>query len=699
MASEHTVELSTAGSLALGIPSSSDTKYKGAATTSDKKHIAFSSNSQEAVPILQLKKPAKRRVKLADDEDGSDEDEELDINSMKSHQKIDKAKINRRKTPFPDMRFRSLDDDDDDDGEIIGPEDENYEGVDGLNYGYEDESEEDEETDGSYLTANEASVKKDGPPHPHKVLLHRGSSAAINVADGLVHDEHLHGLEGAPPTPPRLSLENINELLGMDEMLDDDQRSFVEAVKQHAHTLLERECTVREVILVWENCSKYIILKMLEGFAVKVPGLGTFTLSILPNDLAADKMVLRKHRKFPVFKICQHLKDMYDLEEENALYQCNAPVVALNLSVIASDTKLPRGIVDGIITEVLQSFARGIITNKTLEFPFPYIGKLYILQRRVSMAFYQQFCEGLSFDFDAMPSTLQYVLPGNMSPLMYHRPQPEFQSVFHYRDLRLVEEKIAAKPRPYAKGNFIRDSSESPCNFLQKLHSHSNLLFHCSCCKNEKSEEGDPPCEYSQDYERINKSCCTQHGKFSFQQPDGSSFSPQPLYKTLKTGNPILDRLTDDKCLLQQALGCWLKRDYVHTLGTENVGKHFDRDYFHHQRHHRTTRHRSIERRSGADHGDDDDLDNDKRRSSAAESATHEGSPAPSETSLTSFEFLANNEILGEYGGYHEYEHNQDGMYNHLESEEEELEFQKVESIEGELPTPSGDGQMEEVEE
>ncbi|CAL8139613.1 unnamed protein product [Orchesella dallaii] len=686
MASEHTVELSTAGSL--GFPSSSEPKQKGG----DKKHIAFTSISKETVPVLQLKKPAststKRRVKLADDEDGSEEDAELELIQVKPH--LSKAKINRRKTPFPDMRFRSLDDDDDDDDAELGPEDEETFGEGVLaNYGEEDESEEDDETDASYLTGND--VKKDGPPHPHKVMLHRGSAAAINMVDGLVHDEHLHGLEGAPPTPPLLTLENINELLGMDEMLDDDQRSFVEAVKQHAHTLLERECTVREVILVWENCSKYIILKMLEGFAVKVPGLGTFTLSILPNDLAAEKMFLRKLRKFPVFKMCQHLKEMYDLEEENALYQCNAPIVALNLSVIASDTKLPRGIVDGIITEVLQSLARGVITNKNLEFPFPYIGKLYIHNRRVSMVFYQQFCEGLSFDFDATPSALQYVLPGNMSPLMYHRPQPEFQSVFHYRDLRLVEEKIAAKPRPYAKGNFIRDSSGNPCNFLQKLHSHSNLLFHCSCCTDKKNDDF-PPCEYSQDYERINKSCCTQHGKFSFQQPDGSTFSPQPLYNTLKTGNPILDRLTDDKCLLQQAIGCWLKRDYVQTLGMENVGKHYDRDYFRHQRH-RSKHQRSTERRSNGEHGDDHDLDSNVQRRSSVASTSHEGSPVPSETSVNSFEFLANNEFMGEYGDYIVYGNNHGQLYHQLESEEEELEFQKAESIEGEIP--SGDGIVE----
>jgi hypothetical protein len=71
--------------------------------------------------------------------------------------------------------------------------------------------------------------------------------------------------------------------------------------------------------------------------------------------------------------------------------------VALNLSVIASEAKLPRGIVDGILTEVLQAFARGIACNKSLEFPFPFIGKLQIRHPKVVMRFYDEFCKKLGF--------------------------------------------------------------------------------------------------------------------------------------------------------------------------------------------------------------------------------------------------------------------------------------------------------------
>jgi len=72
----------------------------------------------------------------------------------------------------------------------------------------------------------------------------------------------------------------------------------------------------------------------------------------------------------------------------------------LNLSVIAFETELPRGMIDGILTEVLQvrlvslwntvadhqinssfnlqAFARGIICKKSLEFPFPFIGEPFV---------------------------------------------------------------------------------------------------------------------------------------------------------------------------------------------------------------------------------------------------------------------------------------------------------------------------------
>lgn len=222
-------------------------------------------------------------------------------------------------------------------------------------------------------------------------------------------------------------------------------------------------------------------------------------------------------------------------------------------------------------------------------------GKLFIKQRQVYMMFYQQFCEGLSFEFEYAPSYISSVFPGNMTPLAYHRPSNQFHSVFHFCDVRSVEDKITARPRPYASGKLLLDdsASEKPCDFMSQLYTHSNLLYDCSCCKSsdpkqksnyENDDDNDSgnstPCRYSKNFDRIRRACCTQEGRFAFQKPDGSTFTPELLYKTAKTGNPILDRLSDDRCLLQQAIGCWMKRKVVQTLGKEDVTKHYDREYF-----------------------------------------------------------------------------------------------------------------------
>lgn len=77
-------------------------------------------------------------------------------------------------------------------------------------------------------------------------------------------------------------VESVEELLtnrtssvsGVEEFIR-ERDEYVGTIQQgNIHSLIGKECTADEVIKVWEEVSKFITLKMLEGFAVKIPGLG-----------------------------------------------------------------------------------------------------------------------------------------------------------------------------------------------------------------------------------------------------------------------------------------------------------------------------------------------------------------------------------------------------------------------------------------
>jgi hypothetical protein len=44
--------------------------------------------------------------------------------------------------------------------------------------------------------------------------------------------------------------------------------------KETAHTLIEKDCAAEDVIRVWEEIAKFITVRMLEGRAVVIAGLG-----------------------------------------------------------------------------------------------------------------------------------------------------------------------------------------------------------------------------------------------------------------------------------------------------------------------------------------------------------------------------------------------------------------------------------------
>jgi len=208
-----------------------------------------------------------------------------------------------------------------------------------------EENEYEHEADSEQQNEEEGDQMGEKPPHEYPSL-------TSHLAD--VEDVESNA-ETVPTTPPSTPRGGESEFALLDEMENEgegsgeseggeEEPSTSDAIDEDElkkenihHTLLEKECVIPEVIIVWEYISKFIIQKMLEGFAVKIPGVGTFSHAVLPNDVLKnkknpDKFALRKTRKFPVFKICPHLKEMYRLSEENYLYQCNVCVVKDKLS-------------------------------------------------------------------------------------------------------------------------------------------------------------------------------------------------------------------------------------------------------------------------------------------------------------------------------------------------------------------------------
>lgn len=196
-----------------------------------------------------------------------------------------------------------------------------------------------------------------------------------------------------PPLSPEEALPEFTTLLTAkhtveeDGDMDDEEESKrrssspdkLETLKSDKETLLEKDCVLPEVFTVWKCICNFIVQKLLEGFGVRIPGLGTFSYVVIPSNNLLRKSVctrfpLRKTRRFPIFKICPHVKEMYTLSEQNHQYQSNLPMVPLNTAAVAASARLEQSRVNGIILETLQSFVTGIITNKDLEFPFPSIG-------------------------------------------------------------------------------------------------------------------------------------------------------------------------------------------------------------------------------------------------------------------------------------------------------------------------------------
>jgi len=125
--------------------------------------------------------------------------------------------------------------------------------------------------------------------------------------------EHKRGSKPPPENsyqgPPHLSIANLSAA----ENFREKDAALKQANAIVPHTLLEKDCTAIDVIRVWEEISKFILMKLMEGRSVRIAGLGSFTYKThrTPVNQKSFKII-----KYPMFILAQHLITSYGLVQE-----------------------------------------------------------------------------------------------------------------------------------------------------------------------------------------------------------------------------------------------------------------------------------------------------------------------------------------------------------------------------------------------
>lgn len=105
--------------------------------------------------------------------------------------------------------------------------------------------------------------------------------------------------------------------------------------KETAYTLLDKECSVDDMVRVWQSISKFITFKMMEGKGVRVAGLGkqihfnskglqTLLVLIMPIPGSFTYLVRKtpvnqktvKVTKSPIFILSEYVAQMYGLKQD-----------------------------------------------------------------------------------------------------------------------------------------------------------------------------------------------------------------------------------------------------------------------------------------------------------------------------------------------------------------------------------------------
>jgi nucleoid DNA-binding protein len=148
-----------------------------------------------------------------------------------------------------------------------------------------------------------------------------------------------------------------------------------------------------DVVEIWDEVASYIEKSMLQTKGVTIPGFGTFSFVQKKLDVGNNKFLLIQR---PVFSIAEKFAQTHGLQHTKYPVTGSIPVLPLNYSAIANETRYTRDDVELCVKHVLQVFNRSVQSKKNVEFTFNTIGKMQIRDNKVKMKFFKEFVN--SFD-------------------------------------------------------------------------------------------------------------------------------------------------------------------------------------------------------------------------------------------------------------------------------------------------------------
>ncbi|CAI9614439.1 unnamed protein product, partial [Staurois parvus] len=125
---------------------------------------------------------------------------------------------------------------------------------------------------------------------------------------------------------------------------------------------------------------------------VKIPGLGTFTLSRHKLEVGNNKFILVQR---PVFLLSEKFVQIHGLKYNKVFTTSEIPVVPLNFIAMSFSCSYNRDTIEGCVRETLGIFSRSLATKQNVEFSFKGIGSLIIRNQKVKMKFYKDFVNSM----------------------------------------------------------------------------------------------------------------------------------------------------------------------------------------------------------------------------------------------------------------------------------------------------------------
>ncbi|KAI5745395.1 hypothetical protein M8J76_010684 [Diaphorina citri] len=272
-------------------------------------------------------------------------------------------------------------------------------------------------------------------------------------------------------------------------------RSVFQRAQDNYKTIIGKDYPLSKVLNIWKTLCEYVEQQLVLNKSTVIPKLGMFT--IIETNLQGYI-----HKK-PVLIINKSLLKIHGLTSKK--YNVGKVIQRhiLNFSDISSKCKMNRFIVEEVISEVIKSFEKLLMTKRNSELPFFQIGKLQMQACEIRMKFYEDFINKLNRSlFKSKSSTslisgisklsrTSSVISRMTSKSERYKPSPEFCSVLP------VDTEESRAVRKNSSGGMVRRIQSSCSLVSQRTKDTQSLLsIPCgsthskrSCCSQRPSRE------------------------------------------------------------------------------------------------------------------------------------------------------------------------------------------------------------------